>query len=540
MENAFNYSHEHLKIVVNGNEVDKKGYDLIEFKLNFEVNHHTKLILKVKIKETNTNEWDFYTRQSGGTSTPGERELSFFLNDRKYFTGIIQRGSTKVRDDGDLVAEMEVYSKSEIMDRDKNYRVYQNPKIRYIDIVKDILGRHEYMTILGVSRELYSEDSGLHERLSTPMKSNLIIQFDETDWEFLVRILSHIGLGIFNTENGSISLGLSADTTESKKWNIVTGNIGRGIDKYDNIYYELESQDFFLMGDNVIHNGKQDMGYVNEGEVVCIEGKFYGKYLLKNFEYWFDYIPNRKIKGAKIDGKVINVPLISNKEGVAIILVNFTSGIEKLIGNKEKNRQRESRNPVKLNGFNDWITYKEGEGYFSFPYATFYSQTNTGFFCTPEINDVIPMIFESDEECECYGGFAVDNPKSGRFSDPYYRNYTTHPEGGSEDCCFEFSVSRDNYIVECKNIYKEIFKDKYVEANNSINIDCDNTISIENKNSMTMKTETCGFNISSEYNETVGGTKNFSSITLNEQVSGTKAINSQVYDLTTGVYKTNK
>ena len=70
MENAFNYSYEHLKIVVNGNEVDKKGYELIEFKLKFEVNHHTKLILKVKIKETNTNEWDLYTRQNESTSIP--------------------------------------------------------------------------------------------------------------------------------------------------------------------------------------------------------------------------------------------------------------------------------------------------------------------------------------------------------------------------------------------------------------------------------------------------------------------------------------
>ena len=540
MENALNYSYEDLKIVINGKEVYKKGYDLIEFKLESEVNQHTKLILKVKVKEQYKNEWDVSTKESGSSSIPGERELAFFLHERKYFAGIIQRGTTFIRDDNDMVVELVVCSKSEKMDRDKNYRVYQNPKIRYIDIVKDLLGRHEYITILGVNRELYSEDSGIDERLSIPMKSSLIVQFDETDWEFLVRIMSHLGIGVFNTENGSISLGLSKDVTVNKQWNITTGNIGRGIDKFDNIYYELESLDFFLLGDNVIQEQKQNMGYINKVEVECKDGKFYGKYFLRQFEYWFDYIANAKIKGAKIDGKVIGVPLISNKEGVAIMVVNFTFGIKKLVANKEKNRQRDSKNPIKLNAFNDWISYKEGEGYFYFPYSTFYSQTNTGYFCTPQINDVVPINFESDEECEAFVGFAVDNPKSGRFSDPYYRNYTTHPEEGGESCLFEFSVSRDNYIVECKNIHKEIFKDKYVEAGDSINVNCDNTISIENKNAMSVKTETCSLNVTSEYNENVDGEKNFSSGGLNEKVSGAKVINCQSYDLTAGSYKISK
>lgn len=187
MENSVNYSHENLKIVINGKEVANKGYDIVEFNLSSEVNYHTKFSLKVMIKDANKGEWDIFSKQSGSSSIPGEREVSFFLKERKYFSGIIQKGASFVRNDGGLMVELDVCSASETMDRDKNYRVYQNSKIRYIDIVKDILGRHEHITILGVNRELYSEDSGIHERLSTPMKSNLIIQFDETDWEYLIQ-----------------------------------------------------------------------------------------------------------------------------------------------------------------------------------------------------------------------------------------------------------------------------------------------------------------------------------------------------------------
>lgn len=540
MTNALNYSYEDLKIVINSKEVTAKGYDLIEFKLNSEVNQHTKLSLKVRVKLNYKNEWDISTKESGSTSIPGERELSFYLNERKYFAGIIQNGTTFIRNDGDLVIEMDVYSKSEIMDRDKNYRAYQNPKIKYIDIVKDILSRHEYMSIVGVNKELYSEDSGIDERLSSPMKSNLIIQYDETDWEFLVRIMSHLGIGVFNTENGSISLGLSKDITVNKQWNIITGNIGRGIDKFDNIFYKLESKDFFLLGDNIIQEEKQNMGYVNKAEVECKDGKFFGKYFLNQFEYWFEYIPNRKIKGAKIDCKVVSVPLSSNKEGIAVMSVNFTTGMKKLIGNKEKNRSRNGANPIKLKNFNDWISYKEGEGYFYFPYSTFYSKSNTGFFCTPEVSDTVPVTFESDEECEGFVGFAVDNPKSGRFSNPYYRNYTTHPESGSEDCCFEFSVSKDNYLIECKRLYQETFANKVITAGEKISVNCNDSIIVDNKNSISIKTDTKEVSVNGEYIESVEGEKNCSLGGLTEQITGDKVIICQTYDLTAGTYKTNK
>lgn len=532
MVNGQNYSYEDIKIVVNGNEVYNKGYDLIEFKVFSEVNHHTRLSLKTKVKKEYANEWDVFSKTSRANAVPGERELSFFLGERKYFSGIIQEGTSFIRDDGDLVMELIVYSKSEMMDRDINFRVYQNPKIKYIDIVKSIINKYEYITAIGINKETYSEDSGIDERLSLIMKSSLIIQYKETDWEFLIRIMSHIGIGVFNTENGHISV--------NKQWNVVTGNIGRGIDKYDNIYHKLETQDFFLLGDNIIQQDKRDMGYVNKCEIECIDGKFYGKYFLRQSDYWFDYIPNSKIMGAKIDCKVVSIPLIDNKEGIAILAVSFFDGIDKLIKNKEKNRSRTGNTPTKIKNYGDWVSYKGSDGYFYFPYSTFYSKTNTGYFCTPEVSDIVPVVFESDEECEGFVGFSIDNPMSGRFSNPYYRNYTTHPEGGSEDYCYEFSVSRDNLSVKCKNTFSETVENKIIDAKNSININSDNTIGIENKNTMTMKTKTYDVNVVSEYVENVTGEKNCSLGSLKEQVSTAKEINCQVYDLTAGVYKTNK
>lgn len=540
MKDVFDYTYEHLKIVLNGTEITSKGYDLIDFKLNSEVNEHTNLVLKVRIKAEYQNEWDLFTKYQGKTVVPMEREIDFYLSERKYYSGLVQKGTSFERDDGDYIVELIAYSRSEVMDRTRNYRIYQNSKTKYIDIVKDILHRHPYITILGVSSNDGSENESVDARLNVSLKSGIVIQYDETDWEFLIRIMSHLGMGVYNTENGSITLGMSKNIGVDKQWNILSGNIGRGIDKYDNIYYELESQDFFLLGDNVIKKETMNMGYINKTEVQCIDGKFYGKYFLRQYEYWFDYIPNKNLSGKKIDCKVVKVPFIDEKEGIAIMAVNFYYGLEKIIKNKEKNRRRDGKNPVQLKAHLDVVSYDEDGGCFYFPYSTFYSKTNTGFFCTPEKDDIVPVCFESDEECEGYVGLSIDNPMSGRFSNPYYRNYTTHPEEGGENCCFEFSVSKENYSMECKSLYKETFLHKVVEAGDTINVNCSNTIGITSDKLISIKTDTYDVNVTSDYTELVDGDKKFMTTNLTEQISSQKNTQCGVYSIKAKTYKTKK
>ena len=80
------------------------------------------------------------------------------------------------------------------MDRVKKYRAFQKTTLTYEEVIKQIFDDYPNIPYLLNS-----------DRLKETIKAPLI-QFKETDWEFLVRVLSRIGLCAFSLANGSISL----------------------------------------------------------------------------------------------------------------------------------------------------------------------------------------------------------------------------------------------------------------------------------------------------------------------------------------------
>ena len=529
MEINQNYSAADLKVMLNNNEIRAEGYHLEKFDLSFKENEHTKLVIGFEIKENYKNDWSIYNRETVTGDLGNNTTFAVALRERKYFSGIVQEIVIHEREAGDIYIELLVYSKSELLDRTKIYRVYQNPEIRYIDIVKSIVGRYNgSITIVGInlgkeSEEEESADGLLYKKI----RKGLIIQYYETDWEFLVRIVSHLGMGVFNTENGGITIGFPQEIP--KEWNSRNGNAGKGVNRENNIFYYLTSTDYFTLGDNIVENMQKDMGFVTEGAIGYSSEKFYGRYSTKPADYVYEYIANENIKGCVIEGSVTAVPN-SGKGKIAVMTVDFYSGLLKAAGNKIQNRR-------KVVSEGDWVFFKDSDKRFIFPYTTPYSQTNTGYFCTPEVFDTVAVNFPTTEEHEGYVVWAVNNEGNLRFSNPYIRNYTTREERGSESVCYDFRLNKNSWLVECAEQVTEIFTDKIVESRNNIIVNSDNNIVVENKNEVSLLTKKYIVNVNDTYEENVRDRKSGEYGELTEDINSARKVRCELYDVTTGAYK---
>ena len=457
------YSAADLKVILNGNEIREEGYHLEKFELSFKENEHTKLVIGLEVKEKYKNEWNIYNRESIGEELGNSTAFAVILRERKYFAGIIQSMTVLEREAGDIYIEINAFSKSELLDRVKIYRAYQHPDIRYIDIVKNILSRYN---VLGAGIE---EDEN-NSVLSTKIRKGLIIQYYETDWEFLVRIISHLGLAVFNTENGGITIGFSKGAGTRKEWNPKNGNVGKTVDRENNIFYYLTSTEYFTLGDNIV-SSQRDMGYVTEGNIGYASEKFFGQYYTKMENYTYEYIPNKNIQGAMIEGAVTAVP-DSGKGRIAVMTVDFSGGLQKAADNKLHNRR-------KVEAAGEWIMKQEKR--FIFPYTTPYSQTNTGYFCTPEKGDIVAVNFPTTEEHEGYVVWAVNSDGNLRFSNPNVRNYTL-PIIKERETYFDFKLNYDKFSIYAEDIID-------MKSNNIMRLKSENVMTMRSVNEYIMAVE---------------------------------------------------
>ena len=131
-----------------------------------------------------------------------------------------------------------------------------------------------------------------------------------------------------------------------------------------------------------------------------------------------EYIVNSNIRGSSIEARVLK---LVNKNGKAYMEVDFEYGLNK----RNKGDQTKNLNNIAI------------------PYKTFYSKSNTGLFPTPEINDVVDVIFYGDDEKDVKVSWSIENEESDRFNDGSNRNYISKN--------FEFKLENDNLLISANN-----------------------------------------------------------------------------------------
>lgn len=509
---------EDFSIILNNQEIEKENYNLINFKMTFKENTHTNIELELKIKNTSLKEWITYNIENKLDSSSENIQITLLLKERKFFMGIVQKLILEEYYSNEFKIKLSLKSYSEILDRNKVFRVFQNPDLTYYDLVRrvtDSYMNYTSLNLIGITNdEKRDRERRIIDRyLSKKIFNGLIVQYDETDWEFLTRIVSHLGLALFNTENGGITIGLSKDTSIEKIWNEKRGHISK-VQERKRIYYKGNNLAFYICGERIIQENKVFLGYVTEGNIILEDNKLKGEYIIKKEEYIFPLISNEKIKGCAIEGKIKRIPLnFIEKNRIAYLTVDFSQGLEKIV--KLRNKKIKDDFYEFILGKDEIVKNSTIKRFF-FPYATPYSKTKTGLFCSPEIGDTIIVFFPSSDESEAYVLTAINNENSIRFSNPFYRDYkltkleeeivgelsVDFEEKNNKNSTMELAVSSEKDIlcnIKLDRESLEMFLNALIQEKTNVkSTEAMNHIGVESKNTLNITSKVYSVNITEE------------------------------------------
>ena len=460
------YEGKNIGIILNKTKLE--NFVIQEFVLDENINEHQKLEIQLEMDdEQRKNLERIIEKEDVGI----EIELANVDKDvkRKVFSGIVDY--FEILDYGSYGCRilMKAFSKSVLFDRknEKKYRVFQDRNLMFSDMIDEI--NKDY-----ADKKLEIKYSDIAKK----QIGSLIVQFDETDWEFLVRLASQLKTGMFVIEQGIILFGI-VEMGEIKKENKYFSDYSLVRD-YKNLYYKVQSNKVINLGDtvsiseNAVENeGNDKDSSGNRGNFSVLKTRIFLKdFILKSeflatdmSSYHIFRKYNEKIKGCRIEA---NVERVFENGGIAKMEVRFAEGLKKIV----QERSNEESNDK---AYDDY-----GIKRFPLSYQTFYSQTNTGFFCTPEVNDTVEVYFPNEDERFAKVSWAINNKGNGRFSDYTKRNFQVNQSD------FNFSLNlntfevktAEKYSVESPNIVENA--DNFVnKANQNMIVASNNYLGIE-------------------------------------------------------------
>ncbi|WP_299571234.1 contractile injection system protein, VgrG/Pvc8 family [uncultured Leptotrichia sp.] len=460
------YEGKNIGIILNKTKLE--NFVIQEFVLDENINEHQKLEIQLEMDdEQRKNLERIIEKEDVGI----EIELANVDKDvkRRVFSGIVDY--FEILDYGSYGCRilMRAFSKSVLFDRknEKKYRVFQDRNLMFSDIIDEI--NKDY-----ADKKLEIKYSDIAKK----QIGSLIVQFDETDWEFLVRLASQLKTGMFVIEQGIILFGM-VEMGEIKKENKYFSDYSLVRD-YKNLYYKVQSNKVINLGDtvsiseNAVENEENDKDSSgNKGNFSVLKTRIFLKDFIlkseflatdmKSYHIFKKY--NEKIKGCRIEA---NVERVFEDGGIAKMEVRFAEGLKKIV----QERSNEESNDK---AYDDY-----GIKRFPLSYQTFYSQTNTGFFCTPEVNDTVEVYFPNEDERFAKVSWAINNKGNGRFSDYTKRNFQVNQSD------FNFSLNlntfevkmAEKYSVESPNIVENA--DNFVnKANQNMIVASNNYLGIE-------------------------------------------------------------
>ncbi len=230
-----------MKILVDNNEL--LAYKVQDLNIVSNFNTHTKLILNLKLK----NPFNMFNKNIE------------IITDKKIFKGRIILFENMNEEDISIIS----YSATYELDIKNMFRIYQDADTTYEKIIKDIMG--EYKLNYYISKNLNKKINRMY------------VQYNETDYEFILRILADINEIVYVTYEGIILFGMQ-NLISSKLENVMySGNVENEVSRQD-IY--LIKDKTYITGD--ILNGK----YVSRTEIDFKKNIFFTKIWCSS-EYFF-------------------------------------------------------------------------------------------------------------------------------------------------------------------------------------------------------------------------------------------------------------
>lgn len=304
----------------------------------------------------------------GTISGSGEGE-----QDCPLFCGIVTNGRVEQENDTYIVT-IELRTGTFLMDLKEHIRVFQRGSYQ---VIQDACMKN-YMQTYAESKYLMVD--------SDELTGGLVVQYKETDWQFLKRLASKRNTVLIPNEKSpgvKYICGISGDSAgEITSYESYTSfqDIGSYQRKKENGFRggqagsgcQIRSRELFFVGDSVVFKGK--IYVVTRLQRTWNRKELWNLYtLMEPKGIWQETYYNPKIIGASLKGKVSDV----------------------------------SRDTVKITVLEDENNNQTGSRWFA--YATVYSSPDgTGWYCMPEKGDYIQLQFPGEDEKDAYVSSSVN------------------------------------------------------------------------------------------------------------------------------------
>lgn len=338
-------------------DIKIKGFEALTlsgFSITQEINQHGEVKAKAMIPEEvqETYLGEFYIGKG----------ITILLRGENVFSGIITE-LTICNEGGLCYADLTALTYTCLSDLEKKKRSWQDQNRSYADLISDVVLAYDCTSFIGELPEI------------TPI-GDPIIQYQETDWEFLKRMASrfHVPLLAFGRDpKFKFYFGFSKPPQRELISNhYKVKKEGLDFREQGLVNYEVITDQYYDLGDCVTFQGKTM--YLSKSVFEYKQAVIQNTCTLSFADgCYIPRIPNTKLAGCSLFGRVLAT----------------------------------ARDCIKLHLEIDQT--QDTDTAFWFPYATMYaSQQETGWYCMPETGDTVRLYFPEQEERE---GMAINSIK---------------------------------------------------------------------------------------------------------------------------------
>ena len=374
------------------------------------------------------------------------QDIEIIIGTKILFSGIVT--GVSITESGQMkTACVEGKSRSWLMDRTKHSRSFQNAHITFQALTQEILKDYTGSSLIytGDSQEI----------------GNLIIQYEETDWDFLKRVLSLVGLALTpDSQKAGLKLFAGVPKFPETALSYTVLEMDKDMDSY---YYlkankrEVHAADFT----QYIISSEQLMGIF---DTAAVQGQPLAVYA---YQYSFEQqemIGTYCLQSAK--GLVVQASYPMHLIGAALMA--------KVV--------RVSKNKIQAAMEIDGAHIERAVHWF--PYSTLSaSPDGSGWYCMPEIDDDVRIYFPSKQEAEAIALSAVSNydaPQGGsdQMQDPNNRYFRT--KYGQE-----LALNADSVKLSCNEDKSSIT----ILTDGTIRIQAQESVNVQAKEKITLYAE---------------------------------------------------
>ncbi|WP_411680967.1 hypothetical protein [Clostridium thailandense] len=444
------------------NNIEIKPYNLNSFqdlKIVKKLNEHGTIYFKGIVPEEEKDKYVEMTEVGTNLEVDCIDETS---NRISLFKGIVTNIEIKMVM-GIYYIEVEGMSHTYNLDIKLKKRSFQNAGMRYGKLIEEVTAPYSGVDFI----DTVSDGKCLEK---------CVVQYDETDWEFLKRMASHFNaalipefsanktkfwfgppkgeeVGQLEDFNYSISKKIGNFRSSSENYN-------KSIEENDFIYYKIETDRILNIGDSVSFKDKKL--YVFQATATMQDSILKHEYILspKN-GLTQDLVLNNKIKGTSIEGRVIGISGDTVKVHLQI----------------DENQS-------------------SGEAY-AFPYSTPYTaEGNTGMYCMPEMGDSVKVYFPTNKEEE---GIVINSIRrsDGGLPDPGVKMFRTSSGKEIKFTDGEITISANGAVITISDSGIQISGGGVSISGGSISLNA-GTITVSAKDSIGLKCKASEIQMSGE------------------------------------------